>query len=102
MAPKVRMFFLLCAVVKSALVSAGRSAVVVERVFSGGRDTISLRRASLKPETIRTRLMLLKHHLRLKRKSFQDAIRTLDVDQSMEEVIDLDAAEDDEVGEDDP
>jgi hypothetical protein len=29
------------------------SAVSVERVFSGGRDTISLRRASLKPETVR-------------------------------------------------
>jgi hypothetical protein len=27
--------------------------VSVERVFSGGRDTISLRRASLKPETVR-------------------------------------------------
>ncbi|KAJ7604858.1 hypothetical protein B0H17DRAFT_1189671 [Mycena rosella] len=51
-----------------------RSAVAVERVFSGGRDTISLRRASLKPETIRT-LMLLKHHLRLKRKGWEDALR---------------------------
>jgi hypothetical protein len=28
------------------------SAVAVERIFSGGRDTISLRRASLQPETI--------------------------------------------------
>ena len=34
------------------------SAVAVERIFSGGRDTISLRRASLKPETIRRRLPL--------------------------------------------
>jgi hypothetical protein len=42
------------------------SAVAVERVFSGGRDTISLRRASLKPETVRA-LMLVKHRLRLKR-----------------------------------
>ncbi|KAF8981928.1 hypothetical protein BDQ17DRAFT_1194476, partial [Cyathus striatus] len=33
------------------------SAVGVERVFSGGRDTVSLRRASLSAETIRT-LML--------------------------------------------
>ncbi|KAI3603582.1 transposase-like protein [Moniliophthora roreri] len=40
------------------------SAVAVERVFSGGRDTVGIRRSSLKPETIRT-LMLLKHHLRL-------------------------------------
>ncbi|KIK76513.1 hypothetical protein PAXRUDRAFT_18158 [Paxillus rubicundulus Ve08.2h10] len=36
--------------------------VTVERVFSGGRDTISLRRASLKPGTIRM-LMLLKQWL---------------------------------------
>jgi hypothetical protein len=35
------------------------SAVAVERIFSGGRDTISLRRASLKPETIWI-LMLVK------------------------------------------
>jgi hypothetical protein len=42
------------------------SAVAVERIFSGGRDTISLRRASLKPETIST-LMLLKQRLRLER-----------------------------------
>jgi hypothetical protein len=39
------------------------SAVAVERVFSGGRDTISLRRASLGAETIRD-LMLVKHELR--------------------------------------
>lgn len=38
------------------------SSVAVERIFSSGRDTISLRPASLKPETIR-RLMLLKHRL---------------------------------------
>ena len=42
------------------------SAVAVERIFSGGRDTISLRRASLKPETIRV-LMLVKRGLILKR-----------------------------------
>ena len=42
------------------------SAVAVERIFSGGRDTISLRRASLQPSTIRI-LMLLKHRLRLAR-----------------------------------
>ncbi|KAF8801335.1 hypothetical protein BYT27DRAFT_7115405 [Phlegmacium glaucopus] len=34
------------------------SAVAVERIFSGGRDTISLRRASLNADTIRI-LMLL-------------------------------------------
>ena len=35
-------------------------------MFSGGRDTIALRRASLKAETIRT-LMLVKARLRLAR-----------------------------------
>ncbi|KAJ6534845.1 hypothetical protein B0H19DRAFT_1271532 [Mycena capillaripes] len=54
------------------------SAVAVERVFSGGRDTISLRRACLKPETIRT-LMLIKYHLRLKRRSLEDALRIAEV-----------------------
>jgi hypothetical protein len=49
------------------------SAVAVERIFSGGRDTISLRRAGLRPSTIRT-LMILKHHLRLKRKHM-DGVR---------------------------
>ncbi|KAF7426516.1 hypothetical protein PC9H_008885 [Pleurotus ostreatus] len=44
------------------------SAVAVERIFSGARDTISLRRASLKPQTIEI-LMLLKHRLRLARTS---------------------------------
>ena len=42
------------------------SAVAVERIFSGSHDTISLRRASLNPETIRT-LMLVKQWLRLAR-----------------------------------
>ena len=42
------------------------SAVAVERVFSGGRDTISLRRASLKAQTIRV-LMLVKRKLHLAR-----------------------------------
>ena len=49
------------------------SAVAVERIFSGGRDTISLRRASLKPDTIRT-LMLVKQHLRLARQAIQDSV----------------------------
>jgi hypothetical protein len=41
------------------------SAVAVERIFSGGRDTISLLRARLQPDTIRT-LMLVKKRLHLK------------------------------------
>ena len=49
------------------------SAVAVERIFSGARDTISLRRASLKPETIRT-LMLVKQQLRLAREVIQDIL----------------------------
>ncbi|KIJ52916.1 hypothetical protein M422DRAFT_155671, partial [Sphaerobolus stellatus SS14] len=48
------------------LLSIPGSAVAVECIFSGGRDTISLCRASLKPETIRT-LMILKQSLRLAR-----------------------------------
>jgi hypothetical protein len=43
------------------------SAVAMERIFPGGRDTISLRRASLQPETIRT-LLLAKQHLHLTRR----------------------------------
>jgi len=42
------------------------SAVAVERIFSGSHDTISLRRARLNPETIRT-LMLVKQQLSLAR-----------------------------------
>jgi len=49
------------------------SAVAVERIFSGGRDTISLRRASLKPDTIRT-LMLVKQRLRLARTAVQELL----------------------------
>jgi hypothetical protein len=44
------------------------SAVAVERVFSGGRDTIGIRRSRLSASTIRI-LMLLKHQLRLKREA---------------------------------
>lgn len=47
------------------------SAVAVERIFSGGRDTISLRRASLNPDTIRV-LMLVKQRLRLARLSLEN------------------------------
>ena len=49
------------------------SAVAVERIFSGGRDTILLRRASLKPETIRT-LMLVKQCLWLTREAVKDIV----------------------------
>ncbi|KAF5337795.1 hypothetical protein D9758_016284 [Tetrapyrgos nigripes] len=47
------------------------SAVAIERIFSGGRDTISLRRASLKPETIET-LMLVKQRVHLARNAVED------------------------------
>jgi hypothetical protein len=46
----------------------------VERVFSGGRDTISLRRASLKPETIRV-LMLVKKKMHLEREKSKTILR---------------------------
>jgi hypothetical protein len=49
------------------------SAVAVERVFSSGRDTISLRRASLKADTIRT-LMLVKARLRLARAAVNEVL----------------------------
>ncbi|KAG6864523.1 hypothetical protein C0991_008985 [Blastosporella zonata] len=44
------------------------SAVAVERIFSGGRDTISLCRASLHSKTIQTS-MLVKHHLWITRRN---------------------------------
>ncbi|KAH9055277.1 hypothetical protein EDB87DRAFT_1813944 [Lactarius vividus] len=47
----------------------GSAVVAVERVFSGGRDTISLTRASLIPETIQV-LMLVKQRLRLAHVAF--------------------------------
>ena len=49
------------------------SAVMVERIFSGGHDTISLQRASLKPETIRI-LMLVKQKLHLACNAAQQAL----------------------------
>jgi hypothetical protein len=49
------------------------SAVAVEWIFSGGRDTISLRHASLQPETIRT-LMLVKQRLCLAQAAIQEII----------------------------
>ncbi|KZV60830.1 hATC-domain-containing protein [Peniophora sp. CONT] len=42
------------------------SAVAVERIFSSGRDTVSVRRANLSAATIRT-LMIVKHRLRMAR-----------------------------------
>jgi hypothetical protein len=50
------------------------SAVAVEHIFSGGRDTISLCRASLKPETIRV-LMLVKKKLHLEREKSKVILR---------------------------
>jgi hypothetical protein len=47
--------------------------VAVERIFSGGRDTISFQRASLNPDTIRT-LMLVKQRLRLARTAIRDIL----------------------------
>ena len=49
----------------------------MERVFSGGRDTIALRRARLQPTTIRT-LMVLKAELRLARKELIKALDEAD------------------------
>ncbi|KAJ7157770.1 hypothetical protein C8R46DRAFT_1112805 [Mycena filopes] len=48
------------------------SAVAVERIFSGGRDTIGLRRASLKAETIKT-LMFVKARLCVARAALKKA-----------------------------
>jgi len=53
---------------KSLLTSMPASAVVVEYIFSGGQDTISLCWESLKPDVIRS-LIVLKHHLLLKQNS---------------------------------
>lgn len=66
------------------------STVAVERVFSGGRDTIGIRHASLKPETVRT-LMLVKAWARLER---EKAAKALEASRKAErervsEVIDI-------------
>ena len=50
------------------------SAVAVKHIFSGGRDTISLRWASLQPETIKV-LMLVKKKLHLARSQSTAALR---------------------------
>jgi hypothetical protein len=49
------------------------STVAAEHIFSGGCDVISLRRASLKPETIRI-LMLVKQRLHLARNAAKRAL----------------------------
>jgi hypothetical protein len=49
------------------------SAVSVEQIFSGSRDTISLCRTSLNPEIIRT-LLLVKRRLRLPRTAVHDIL----------------------------
>jgi hypothetical protein len=56
----------LSCVISEVAVSSLGSAVAVERIFSGGRDTISLRRASLHADSIRI-LMLVKKRLHLAR-----------------------------------
>jgi hypothetical protein len=50
------------------LLSIPGSAVAVEQIFSGGRDTISVRHSRLSASSISC-LMLLKHHLCLKREA---------------------------------
>ncbi|KAJ7339195.1 hypothetical protein DFH08DRAFT_812585 [Mycena albidolilacea] len=55
---------MLIAQIFNLLISAG-SAAAVEHFFSGGWDTIGLRRASLKAENIKT-LMFVKVHLKLR------------------------------------
>ena len=52
------------------------SAVAMECIFSGGCDTISLQRASLKPETIRI-LMLVKQKLCLAQNAAQQALEDM-------------------------
>lgn len=49
------------------------SSVAVERIFSGGRDMIALRRSSLKPDTIQA-LMVLKNRLLLARHRIHRAL----------------------------
>jgi len=64
----------LCRSFKNKLLTSSLgSAVAVEHIFSGRRYAISLRRASLKPETNRM-LMLVKQQLRLARVAIQDIL----------------------------
>ncbi|KAJ7938777.1 hypothetical protein B0H13DRAFT_2301420 [Mycena leptocephala] len=50
------------------MLSIPGSAVAVGHIFSGGRDTISLRRSSLNADTIRTLMLLVKNRLRMRRR----------------------------------
>ncbi len=52
------------------------SAVAVERIFSSGRDSVSMRRARLQPETIRT-LMLVKHRLERRARPLMLSLTTI-------------------------
>jgi hypothetical protein len=49
------------------------SVIAIKQIFSGGRDTISLCIASLKPDTICT-LMFVKQHLCLACKAIQNIV----------------------------
>jgi hypothetical protein len=60
-----RSVLLFCVIRQCSFIPTG-SAVAVERVFSGGRDTTGLRRASLKAETIEF-LTFVKARLRVAR-----------------------------------
>ncbi|KAH9169895.1 hypothetical protein EDB89DRAFT_1981930 [Lactarius sanguifluus] len=51
-------------------------AIAVERIFSGGQDTISLRRASLRADSIRI-LILVKKQLHLARAKAKASLRSL-------------------------
>ncbi|KIJ51955.1 hypothetical protein M422DRAFT_243527 [Sphaerobolus stellatus SS14] len=62
----------LCRLAHDIMTISG-SAVAVERIFSSSRDTISFRRASLKPDTIQT-LMLVKQKLKLARHAVQEIL----------------------------
>ncbi|CAK5270384.1 unnamed protein product [Mycena citricolor] len=55
------------------ILSIPGSAVAVERIFSGGRDTISLRRSRLEAGTIRA-LMLVKNRLKMAREDIKLAL----------------------------
>ncbi|KIJ48293.1 hypothetical protein M422DRAFT_247615 [Sphaerobolus stellatus SS14] len=63
-------FFNLCRPTRDIMMIQGST---VEHIFSDGRDTISLRRANLKPGTTRT-LMLVKQKLKLARHAVQEIL----------------------------
>lgn len=59
---------------RELLIIVSGSSVAVERIFSGGRAVVSLRRASLKPDTIRA-LMLGKQAIYLQKQRTTAALR---------------------------